>query len=159
MIKDLPKIVDLTSQECSNFTFKPIISERSGLGRFVTDCVIVDDELIVENEHILLNSIEEIRCGYLEKVEDRIETVYCDSIEEVFDFVDEKRKDKEVAPFFGVPMGTYFPFYEVDKIGGGFLIIRTNSEEFGIYFPTEKTTFEKQWEKDSQEKEATEGEE
>lgn len=159
MIKDLQKIVDLTSQECSNYAFKPIISERSGTGCYLTDCVIVDDELIVENEHILLNSIEEIKYGYLKKVEDRIETVYCDSIEEVFDFVDKKRKDKEVSPFFGVPMGTHFPFYEIDKVGGGFLIIRTDSEEFGIYFPTEKTTFEKQWDKDSQEKDSTEGEE
>ena len=57
LIKDLTKIVDLTSQECSNYAFKPIMSER--LDEIVLKYLPKD---IVTNGKIIEN-------GYLIKIE------------------------------------------------------------------------------------------
>lgn len=143
MIKELQKVVDFTSRECLNVSFKPVVSTMSGLAHRPIDCIITDDELIMGNEHILLNTIQEVEVGYYEDLPDRLEKVYCDSLEEVIRIVESRRNGVTVPMFGFMPMGSYFPFYEVDKIGGGFVTIKTEDEDYGIYYPTKQLTNEK----------------
>lgn len=145
MSKDLLKeLVDFTSPECLNTMYKPVlVNGYGGLGTRPTDAVIVGDTLILDNEHIPLDSIERVEFGYYsDEHMDRLEKVEVDSVQEIKSFIENKRTYTEGFQY--TPTSSYFLFYEVDKIGGGYAIIETTEGKYGIYYPTRKLTFEKQ---------------
>lgn len=144
MITELQKLVNFTSSECTNIYFKPIlVSGYSGLGVHPIDAIIDDTELILDCEHIPIEDIKRIELGYIIEEDDgRIEYVYVDSIEELKKYIDKKRYSNIQYSVFTTTYGHYFPFYEIDKIGGGFAVIETESERYGIYYPTKKISCE-----------------
>lgn len=55
----------------------------------------------------------------------------------------------EYSDFYMKVPSTYFPFYECDKIGSAYITIITKREEISIYFPSQKISIEKDWNKSS----------
>ena len=152
MSKDLLKeFVDFTSSQCLNLVYKPVLVKGySGLGEYPIDTIIVGDNLILGNNQIPINDVANVEFGYYnDEYKDRIEKVVVDSIQEVKDFIERKYKNPE--SFIFAPVTSNFPFYEADKIGNGYVLIETTEDKYEIIYPTRKTIFQKQWEKDSKE--------
>lgn len=146
MSKDLQQLVDFTSSECLNLFFKPVLlGEYGSLGVHPIDAIITDDTLILGNEHISLESITNIEYGYIsDDYEDRIEKVSVNSILDVEKYIMRKRIPMTSSGFRRVSHGTYFPFYQADKIGSGYVIIETTNGVHEIIYPTKTITCEKE---------------
>lgn len=142
MDENLQKLVDFTSSECLNQFFKPVVIGRYGSsGVHPIDVVMDSNNLILGDEIIPLESIKEIELGYFsDEHKDRIEKVNVDSVDDLASYVRKKRYSEMYHGFGTFPLSYYFPFYEADKIGGGFAIIQTEEEQFEIYYPTKKIT-------------------
>lgn len=137
MIKELQKITNFTSRECLNMMYKPVVlSDYSGMGVHPVDVIILDDELILGNEHIPLSCIKEVTYGYYKDLKDRLEEFYTDSLEEMEKYITEKRNSRKESAFSKTPMGYHFPFYMTNKIGCGFVIIETDESKYEICYPT-----------------------
>jgi len=115
--------------------------EYGGLGVHPIDVVMDNDNLILGDVSFPLESIKEIELGYFsDEHKDRIEKVNVDSVEDLASYVRKKRYSEMDHGFGTFPLSYHFPFYEADKIGGGFAIIQTEGERFEIYYPTKKIT-------------------
>lgn len=143
MIEKLKELVEFTSSECMNYRFKPVVSGYSGLGVHPIDTVIDDNNLILDCEHIPIEDIKRIEFGYItEKDNGKIEYVYVDTIAEVKKYIDKKRFSNIHDSMITNTYSHYFSFYEIDKVGGGFAIVETEHERYGIYYPTKKISSE-----------------
>lgn len=151
MKKELQKIVDFTNHECVTGRFKPIIQDHmGGTGTFLLYMGIEDSGIFV-NYEIPFDEIESVEYRYCDRVGDRIERGYFDSIDELINWINEKRSinQMEYSDFYMKVPSTYFPFYECDKIGSAYITIITKREEISIYFPSQKISIEKDWNKSS----------
>ena len=99
---------------------------------------------ILGNESIPLKDITSIEIGYYDdEYKDRIEKKYCDSISDVEKYIKDKRISMMDHGYRMIsPHSYYFPFFEVDKIGGGFTTIETEDATYKIFYPTKKITCE-----------------
>lgn len=149
MKKELQKIVEFTKRECVTGQFKPILQDHmGGTGTFLS-YMDMDDNGVFINYEIPFDEIESVEYRYCDRVGNRIERGYFNSIDELKKWIEEKRKvnQMEYSDFYMRVPSTYFPFYECDKIGSAYITITTKSEEISIYFPSQKITFEKDWNK------------
>lgn len=153
MIKRLQEVVDFTSLECTNIYFKPVfVNGYGGLGVHPIDTVIDDSNLILDYESIPIKDIKHIELGYITEKDSReIEYVHVDTIGEMKKYIDKKRYSNICDSIVTITHGHYFPFYETDKVGGGFAIIETEDNRYGIYYPTKKITSEMEFNKKSEE--------
>lgn len=145
MIKKLHELVDFTSGECRNYYFKPIMTNGyDSQGTYPIDVVIDGNILILGNESIPLKDITSIEFGYYDdKYKNRIDKKYCDSISDVEKYIKEKRISMmDHGCGMISPHSYYFPFFGVDKIGGGFATIETEYATYKIFYPTKKITCE-----------------
>lgn len=153
MKKKLQKIVDFTNRECVTGRFKPILQDcMSGTGTYLLYMGMEDSGIFV-NYEIPFDEIESVEYRYCDRVGDRIERGRFDSIDELKKWVEEKRSinQMEYSDFYMKVPSTYFPFYECDKIGSAYITIITKREEISIYFPSQKISIEKDWNKSSDE--------
>lgn len=151
MSKDLLKeMVDFTSSQCMNLAYKPVLVRgyMRGMGEYLIDTIITDDDLVLGYNQIPIDEVVNVEFGYYnDKHKDRIEKVVVDYIQEVKDFIESRYIKLDSFPF--TPVSCNFPFYECDKIGSGYVLIETNDDTYEIIYPTRKTSFQEQWEKDS----------
>lgn len=153
MKKELQKIVDFTNRECVTGRFKPILQDcMSGTGTYLLYMGMEDSGIFV-NYEIQFDEIESVEYRYCDRIGDRIERGRFDSIDELKKWVEEKRSinQMEYSDFYMKVPSTYFPFYECDKIGSAYITIITKREEISIYFPSQKISIEKDWNKQSDE--------
>lgn len=161
MKKELQKIVDFTNRECVTGKFKPILQDHmSGTGTFLLYMGMEDSGIFV-NYGIPFDEIESVEYRYCDRVGDRIERGHFDSIDELKNWVEEKRNinQMEYSDFYMKVPSTYFPFYECDKIGSAYIIITTKREEISIYFPSQKISIERDWNRSSDENKETDNDE
>lgn len=159
MIKDIQKIVDFTNSQCFNMAYKPILVESySGMATHPTGIYVDEEKLYIQYREIPLKDIISIEYGYFsDKHKDRLEKVYVESIEDVKNYIIHKRY-QNLEDIYGMSSYySYFPFYEVDKIGCGYVFIETKAERYEIFYPTRKITCEKREEdnKDDSNKQGT----
>lgn len=143
--KDLLKeLVDFTSSQYLNTMYKPVLVKGySGLGEYPIDTIIVGDNLILGNDQISIDDVVNVEFGYYnDEHKDRIEKVVVDSIQEVKNFIENRRTNPESFPF--TPVASNFPFYEADKNGNGYVLIETTEDKYEIIYPTRKTIFQEQ---------------
>lgn len=141
--------MDFTSPECLNIMYKPVLVKGyDGLGKRPVDTILIDSTLILDDDQIQVDDIINVEFGYYnDENKNRIEKIIVDSIQEVKKFIEKRRTYMEGFQY--IPTSSYFPFYEVDKIGSGYVIIETTEVKYEIYYPTRKLSFEEQWEKDT----------
>lgn len=144
MVRNLQKLVDFTSSECLSCFFKPVVIGRYGSsGVHPIDVVMDNDNLILGDERIPLESIKNLELGYIsDEHKDRIEKINVNSVDDLASYVRKKRYSVVDHDLETIPLSYHFPFYEADKIGGGFAIIQTEEEQFEIYYPTKKISCE-----------------
>lgn len=145
MLKDLQKIVDFTNMQCLNTAHRPIlVVSYSSIAIHPTGIYVDEEKIYLEYNIIPLTDIISIGYSYFnDEHKDRLDKVYVESIEDVKRHVIQKRY-QNLENIYGIsPYCSYFPFYEVDKIGCGCVSIETKTEIYEIYYPTRKTTCEK----------------
>ena len=152
--KDLLKeVVDFTSSQCLNLVYKPVLVRgyNRNMGEYPIDTIITDDDLVLGYDQIPIDEVVNVEFGYYnDEHRDRIEKVVVDSIQEVKDFIESRCNKIDSFPF--TPVSCNFPFYECDRIGCGYVLIETNEDSYEIFYPTRKTSFQEQWERDSNKK-------
>lgn len=151
MREELQKIVDFTNMECMNLYFRPVlVTGYSGTGSHPMSVFIDGDILILDYiEQDPLDSIRNIQYGYIhDEGNGKIKYVYVDSIEDVEKYINQKRAAYACNHVMAHCYGSHFPFYEVDKIGGGFVTIETENERYEIYYPTKRITIEEEFNKE-----------
>lgn len=148
MIKDIQRIMDFTNSQCISTAYRSVLVEDyGGIATHLTGLYIDGENLSIQYNEVPLKDILSIEYGYFsDEHKDRLEKVYVDSIEDVQKYVTQKRyQNLEYIHYIHgvISHCSYFPFYEVDKIGSGYVFIETKTRRYEIFYPTRKITCEK----------------
>lgn len=91
-----------------------------------------------------MKDVTNIEFGYYDdEHKDRMEKKYCDTISDVEKYIKNKRISMTNHGYEMIsPYSYYFPFFEFDKIGGGFATIETEEITYKIFYPTKRLLVE-----------------
>lgn len=150
MIKELQKFVDFMMGQCVDSRFKPIVQEDRcpGIGKYLGYMSMDGKYLYMDHYDIPIEDIVSVEYGYYEdKNLNIIDKRYVETVDEVDKWLLKKRS--YYMKYFPYSVSSAFPLYEVDKIGCGFVTVILEDNEFTVYLPTKRTSFEKDYFKES----------